>query len=154
MTYGVKPLKSISKMKATVSTGGRVPTGDPAVNCVMLRFNGVEYTRFLHLFEQSGVRNKAQFAKARIFNEPFRVIKVDSTLLSYYTKLSNLYAQFRAVGVNYNQVVKELKSHFSEKKAMALLFSLEKATLELVRTNKEIIELTNQFQEKWSQKSV
>ncbi|NDV85044.1 MobA protein, partial [Bacteroides sp. 51] len=36
---------------------------------------------------------------------------------------------FRSVGTNYNQVVKELHSNFSEKKALALLYKLEKRVL-------------------------
>ena len=55
----------------------------------------------------------------RIYNDGSG--KVDKTLVDYYTKLSDFHAQFRAVGTNYNQVVKELRLHFSEKKAMALL---------------------------------
>jgi len=40
-------------------------------------------------------------------------MKVDKTMLDYYTKLSDFHAQFRAIGTNYNQVVKELRIHFS-----------------------------------------
>jgi hypothetical protein len=79
-------------------------------------------------------------------------MKVDKTLVDYYTKLSAFHAQFRAVGVNYNQTVKELKSHFSEKKAMALLYKLEKQTAELAALSREIISLTQEFQKQWSQK--
>ena len=34
------------------------------------------------------------------------------------------HSQYRMIGNNYNQVVKELRCHFSEKKAMALLYKL------------------------------
>ena len=57
--------------------------------------------------------------------------------VDYYTKLSDFHAQFRAIGTNYNQVVKELRIHFSEKKAMALLYKLEKHTIDLVKLSKE-----------------
>ncbi len=40
------------------------------------------------------------------------------------------------VGTNYNQVVKELRLHFSEKKAMALLYKLEQHTVELVKLSR------------------
>ena len=63
--------------------------------------------------------------------------------------------QFRAVGTNYNQVVKELRLHFSEKKAMALLYKLEQHTVELVKLSRRIVELSRREMEaKWSQKSV
>ena len=55
---------------------------------------------------------------------------------------------------NYNQVVKELRLHFSEKKAMALLYKLEQQTVELVKLSRKIVELSREMQEKWSQKSV
>lgn len=101
------------------------------------------------LFEQSGLLNKAAFIKARVFNETFRVIKVDRSLLDYYQKLTTLYGQFRSVGVNYNQTVVVLKSNFTEKKAFAMLAKLEKLTLELVIIGGEIVQLTREFQEKW-----
>ena len=72
--------------------------------------------------------------------------------MEYVTKLTSFYAQFRSVGVNYNQVVKELHSNFSEKKALALLYKLEKATVELVETGKKILELSEEFKEQWLQK--
>ena len=50
------------------------------------------------------------------------------------------------------QVVKELRCHFSEKKAMALLYKLESYTRELVSLTREIIELTRKFEERWSQR--
>jgi hypothetical protein len=74
--------------------------------------------------------------------------------VDYYTKLSDFHAQFRAIGTNYNQVVKELRLHFSEKKAMALLYKLEQQTVELVKLSRKIVELSREMQEKWSQKSI
>lgn len=118
-----------------------------------VNFTPPEQAQFLTLFEQSGLHSKSRFIKARVFDETFRVISIDRTRLDYYQKLSNLFAQFRAVGVNYNQIAKELKSHFTEKKALALLFKLETETKELVRIGREITLLTQQFEQQWSQKS-
>ena len=105
------------------------------------------------MFEKSGVSARSVFLKAHFFGVPFRVLKVDKTQVDYYTKLSDFHAQFRAIGTNYNQIVKELKSHFSEKKAMALLFKLEKCTQELVMLSHRIVQLSKDFEERWSQKS-
>lgn len=134
--------------------GGRIPKSDPAVFRYTVRFNAVENTRFLSLFERSGMQTKAHFIVARIFNEEFKVIKIDKNAVDYYTRLTTLYGQFRSVGVNYNQVVKELHSNFSEKKTLAFLYKLERLTIELVETNQKIIELTKEFETKWLQKSV
>ena len=80
------------------------------------------------------------------------MLKVDKTLVDYYTKLSDFHAQFRAIGTNYNQVVKELRIHFSEKKAMALLYRLEKCTGELAALTQQVMELSREFRQKLSEK--
>lgn len=133
---------------------GRNPKLDPKTHCVMVRFDDEEYNRFLTMFESSGVYAKAVFIKAQLFGQPFRVLREDRELAVYCTKLSEFHAQFRAIGNNYNQVVKELRSHFSEKKAMALLYKLERQTVELVKVSRQIMELTKEMEEKWLQKSV
>lgn len=125
--------------------GGRIPKNDKATHRVAVRFNSVENARFLTMYELSGVQNKAAFIKSRVFSETFRVIKVDRSQLDYYQKLSALYGQFRAVGVNYNQVVVTLRSNFTEKKAMAMLHKLEQHTQELVSLNRQIIDLTEDY---------
>lgn len=126
----------------------------PKTHCVMVRFDDEEHARFLTMYERSGEYAKAVFIKARVFGEEFKVIQVDNSYPEYYAKLSDLHAQYRRIGVNYNQVVKELKSRFSEKKAMALLYKLEGITRELVTVSREILALTQKFEEQWSQKSV
>ena len=136
------------KMKKMRSISSKVKTEKR----VSVNFTAMEFARFLTLYEQSGVPNRAVFIKARVFDETFRVIKVDRSLLDYYQKLTTLYGQFRSVGVNYNQVVVALKSNFTEKKAYAMLAQLEKLTLELAAIGGEIVQLTREFQEKWSQK--
>ena len=54
--------------------------------------------------------------------------------------------------MNYNQVVKALNTNFSEKKALASLYKLEKATIELADLNRQIIELTREFETRWLQR--
>lgn len=142
------------EMASKRSRGGRTPKKDPAVFRYTVRFNAVEHAQFLSLFELSGMQTKAHFIVARIFNEEFKVIKIDKNAVDYYTRLTTLYGQFRSIGVNYNQVTKELHAHFSEKKALAFLYKLEKLTLELVETNRQIIALTHEFESRWLQKSV
>lgn len=80
------------------------------------------------------------------------MIKIDKAAVDYYTRLTTFYAQFRAIGVNYNQIVKALNSNFTEKKALSFLYKLEKATEELVVLSRKIIELTQEFEQRWLQK--
>ena len=136
------------------NVGGKPPKPDKASHQVMVRFNDEEYARFLAMYEQSGEYAKAVFIKARVFGEEFKVIKVDNSFPEYYARLSDLNAQFRRIGVNYNQVVRELKSRFSEKKAMALLYKLEKTTRQLVAVSREIVALTQKFEREWLRTSM
>ena len=102
------------------------------------------------------------FIKAQFFGETFHVVTFNKGLQEYYTKLSDFHAQFRMVGnrsnlfallaKNYNQTLKELKSHFSERRAMALTYKLEKYMQQLVEIASKILELTNEYRDKWSQR--
>ncbi|GAE86378.1 conjugal transfer protein MobA [Bacteroides reticulotermitis] len=129
--------------------GGRPTKTDTADYRFSVNFTAGEYARFLTMFETSGLQSKAAFIKARVFNDTFRVIKTDKGTLEYVAKLTQFHAQFRAVGTNYNQVVKELHTHFSEKKALALLYKLEKITAELAAIGQQIIALSEDFRQRW-----
>ena len=128
---------------------GRNPKLNPKTHCVMVRFDDEEWNKFLTMYEESEVYAKAVFLKAHFFGQKFKVLKVDKTMVDYTTKLSDFHAQFRAIGTNYNQVVKELRCHFSEKKAMALLYKLESCTIDLVKLSREIVELSREMYAKW-----
>ena len=129
--------------------GGRPPKTDTAKNCVMVRFTDEEYARFLALFEQSGTLSKAAFVKARVFGDEFRVIRSDRGTMEFAARLTAFNAEFRKIGVNYNQIVKELHAHFSPKKALALLYKLENETRELVAVGAKIATLAEEFRQRW-----
>ncbi|MCX4294853.1 MULTISPECIES: conjugal transfer protein MobA [Bacteroidales] len=130
---------------------GRNPMLNPKTHCVMVRFDDVEWNKFLTMYEESQLYAKAVFLKAHFFGQKFKVLKVDKAMLEYCTKLSDFHAQFRGIGTNYNQVVKELRCHFSEKKAMALLYKLERQTIDLVKLSREIVEILREMYAKWVQ---
>ena len=113
--------------------GGRPALQDPAKHRHVLYLNDRENARFLAQWEQSGVTSKSRFIAARLFGEPFRVVKVDKSAVEYCAKLTEFYAQFRAVAV----------------KALAFLYKLEKATTELAMLNRQVIDLTNECRELW-----
>ena len=128
--------------------GGRPPKNDPAKRRLTVNLTDTLYAEFLSLFEQSGVQSLSAFIAARIFGDEFRVVKTDASAVEFIAKLTALHAQIRSVGVNYNQVVKELHSNFGEKKALALLFKLENATIELAGIGREVLQLCDQFKAK------
>ena len=132
--------------------GGRNPKLDPAINRYSVNFSSEEDMRFLRMFDRSGITSKSAFIKARIFGEPFQVVTFDKSQHEYYAKLSEFHSQFRMVGNNYNQTLKELKSHFSERRAMALVCKLEKYMIQLVQTMHKVTELTDEYREKQAEK--
>ena len=129
--------------------GGRPEKDNPAIYRFSVNFSAEEHARFLTMYEQSGLLSKAAFIKARVLGDVFRVIKTDRGTLEYVAKLTAFHAQFRAVGTNYNQVVKLLHAHFSERKALAMLYKLENATKELAAVGQQIIALSEEFKERW-----
>lgn len=128
--------------------GGRKPKKDPAVFRYSISLTAQENARFLTLFEQSGMKVMAHFITACIFQKTIKTVRIDKSAMDYYMRLTTFYGQFRAVGVNYNQIVKILYRNFSEKKAAAYLFKLEKQTVEIAKLCNEIILLTQEFEEK------
>ena len=125
--------------------GGRNPKLDPAINRYSVNFSSEEDMRFLKMFDRSGMTSKSAFIKARIFGEPFHVLTFDKSRHEYYTKLSDFHAQFRMVGINYNQTLKELKSHFSERRTRALVCKLEKYMMLLVQIIHKVVEQTDKY---------
>ena len=125
-----------SKRRTRRSTG-RKPKTDPAVFRYGIKLTSEENGNFELLFEKSGMKQRARFIKAMIFGREMKVVRIDKAAMDYYIRLTNFYHQFQAIGNNYNQTVKAVKSNFGEKRAFALLRNLEKATIDLVVLKKE-----------------
>ncbi|MGJ1528061.1 conjugal transfer protein MobA [Sphingobacterium spiritivorum] len=132
--------------------GGRKPKVDPSIHRYVFRLTDEENAKFLTLFEQSGMKVTAHFITACIFQKPIKTVKIDMDAVDFHTRLTNFYSQFRAVGVNYNQIVKILYRNFSEKKASAYLFKLEKQTAKMADLCRKVIELTQEFEKEYLQK--
>lgn len=131
---------------------GRKPKADPADYKYSFRLNAQEKGRFEKLFLESGARDRTIFIKKSVFSEQLKVIRVDKVSMDYYIRLGELYKQFQAIGNNYNQTVRAIQKNFGDKRARSLLYKLEKATLELVLLNKQIMAMTKEYEEKWLQK--
>ena len=105
--------------------------------------------QFEFLFQKSGMVYRARFIKAVLLDKEIKVVKIDKATMDYDIHLTNFYHQFQAIGNNYNQTVKAVKSNFSDKRALALLYKLEKTTMELVVLSRQIIALTREYEEKY-----
>ena len=128
---------------------GRKPKPDPCRHRLAINLNDADYAQFLTLCEASDLPDKARFITSCIFNRQLKVVKIDKAAMDYYMRLTTFHAQFRAIGVNYNQVTKALKATYTEKKALAFLYKLEQATRELVKIQHDIITLTEEFKSKY-----
>lgn len=129
--------------------GGRPRKADKAVHRHSVRLTDEENLRFERMFEQSGLPERSKFLKAILFNTPLKVIKIDKAASDYYIRLTNFHRQFQSIGNNYNQTTKAIKANFGEKRALQMLFKLEKTTVELIVLSRKIIELTREFEQKY-----
>jgi hypothetical protein len=132
--------------------GGRTPKIDPSIHRHVFRLTDTENAKLLSLFETSGIPNKAKFITSLLFSKEMKTIKIDKGTVDFYMRLTSFHSQFRSVGVNYNQIVKLLYHHFSEKKAAAFLYKLEKQTAEMAALCQKIIQITEEFDAKYLKK--
>lgn len=128
--------------------GGRKPKSDPSIHRHVFRLTDEENARLLSLFDESGMPNKARFIISVLFGSEIKMVRIDKAVLDYYMRLTSFHSQFRSVGVNYNQIVKLLYKNFTEKKAAAYLYKLEKQTAEMAALCQKIVQLTAEFEEK------
>lgn len=131
---------------------GRPLSPNRCTHCVMVRFDDLEWDSLTRMMEKADESVKATFIKKIIFGKPFKVLTSDKNLAVYCAKLSEFFAQYRTIGVNYDLVVKELRANFTEKKAMTHLYKLEKLTIEMVGVMSQVMSLTEKFDEQWSLK--
>ncbi len=139
-------------MTTTKPPGGRKPKLSKRDNRYVVRLTDEENARFLALFDASGLHTKAEYIAAVLLNRELKTVKIDKSGQDFYMRLTTFHAQFRAIGVNYNQIVKALKTNFTEKKALAFLYKLEKETAKLVELSRKIVTLSDEFKQKFGEK--
>ena len=128
--------------------GGRKPKLNPSTHRHVFRLTDEENAKLLSLFEASGMPNKAKFIISQLFGNEMKSVQIDKGTVDFYMRLTSFHSQFRSIGVNYNQIVKLLYRNFSEKKASAYLYKLEKQTAEMVELFKKVVEITGEFDKK------
>ena len=133
--------------------GGRPPVANKCSHHVKVSFDDLEWDELTRMMERAGTTVKATFIKQLIFGKPFKVLTTDKSLAVYCAKLSEFFAQYRTIGVNYDLTVRTLRENFTEKKAMTLLYKLEKATIEMAGVMSQVVSLSKEFEQQWSQKS-
>ena len=104
--------------------------------------------RVIDLYHRSGSKSKADFVRARLLGEQFKVITVDKSAVEYYRKLSEITAEVHKIGVNYNQVVRFLHITERETTIQILLQELIRLTKELTALQEQTVNLTIDYREK------
>lgn len=140
------------KDRKKISKTGRKPKNDPAVNRYSINLNAEDNAKFLALFDQSGMKVIAHFITACIFQKTVKTVKINMDAVEYHTGLTRFFSQFRGIATNYNQIVKLLNSNFSDKKASAYLYKLEKQTEEMKELLLKVVALTTEFEKKYLKK--
>lgn len=140
-------------MKQNFKKSGRHPKIDPTAFRCSVNFSASEQALLLSMHDKSGISSLSAFIKMQIFGKPFKVFVVDENTRIFIDKLSALNSHYRTVAIDYDLLLKTLRENFTEKKAMAVLAKLETHTIELVKTNREIVALAKMFDERWSLKS-
>lgn len=138
--------------KTTKTKTGRKSKQDPADYKYSFRLNAEENTRFERMLADSGAKDRTLFIKKSLFSGQIKVVRIDKATMDYYIRLTEFHKQFQAIGNNYNQVVRAVKNNFGEKRAMALLYKLEKLSIELMMVCKKVMALTEEYERKWLQK--
>ena len=140
------------KNRKQIRKTGRKPKNDPAVNRYSINLNAEDDAKFLALFDQSGMKVIAHFITACIFQKTVKTVKIDMDAIEYHAGLTKFFGQFRGIATNYNQIVKLLNANFSDKKASAYLFKLEKETKEMKELLQKVLILTEEFEKKYLNK--
>lgn len=140
------------KDRKKISKTGRKPKSDPAVNRYSINLNAEDNAKFLALFDQSGMKVIAHFITACIFQKTVKTVKINMDAVEYHEGLTRFFSQFRGIATNYNQIVKLLNTNFSDKKAFAYLYKLEKQTIEMKDLLLKVVVLTSEFEKKYLKK--
>lgn len=120
---------------------------DPSVFRYSVNLNSVENAKFQSMFLKSGQKNLSRFILSMIFGREMKLVVIDKAGRDFYMRLTNIYAQYKAVGVNYNQTVKAIKTNFSEKRAVVLLRKLNDDTNKLISITNEVLTLAREFED-------
>ena len=131
---------------------GRKPKIDPAVHRYSFNLNDEDNAKFLALFDQSGMKVTAHFITACIFQKTLKTVKINMDAVEYHEGLTRFFSQFRGIATNYNQIVKLLNTNFSDKKASAYLYKLEKQTIEMKELLLKVVALSSEFEKKYLKK--
>lgn len=107
----------------------------------------------MNMHGQSGIQSLSAFIKMQLFGKTFKVHYIDDNPRIFIDKLSSFQAHYRTISIEYSNLIHLLRQNFTEKKAMSALYKLEKITIDLVKLNRQIVSLSQAFDELWRKQS-
>ena len=93
----------------------------------------------------------ARCSKRPIVRRELKVYKIDTSKAQFIARLNDFYWQFSKLGNNYNQVVRQVHSRYSDRAILTQLDILTGYTRQLKALSLRIEALAKQMQEQWSQ---
>lgn len=96
--------------------GGRTPKTDPSIHRPVFRLTDEETPNFYRFLKhrESLIKQSLSFPCCSV--RKMKSVKIEKGTVDFYMRLTSFHSQFRAIGVNYNQITKLLCRHFSNKK--------------------------------------
>jgi uncharacterized protein (DUF4213/DUF364 family) len=119
-----------------------------------IRFSEKEGIELDYLLHKYGFQKVSSFIKKCIFQKEFHVITYDESLYDVIEKLNEILYQYRKIGINYNQVIKQINKTFGEEKGKQLLSRLAQNTIDLVQiVEKTVVPIVRTLEEKYDSKN-
>ncbi|MGL4956610.1 MAG: plasmid mobilization protein [Bacteroidales bacterium] len=128
--------------------GGRKPKLKKSFLRVSCRLNANEFNLLQDKMAELNQQNLSKYIRSVLLGREIRVVTRDESLSNVIEILSQIEAQFRRVGVNYNQTTKYTHTCFGENKASSMIEELTNQTKTLI----EISEGISKFCERLARK--
>lgn len=88
---------------------------------------------------------KARFITSVLFGRTLSIRAINPTAVEFLARLNDLLYEFNRVGNNYNQIVKQVNTHFAEKDVPHQLTALIGYTKQLKRISESIVLLCKEL---------
>ncbi|MBR8713603.1 hypothetical protein [Porphyromonas levii] len=105
-----------------------------------------EQQKLIELYRKSGAKTKSDYVRARLLDQPFKVITEDKFSEPYLRELSNILTKLRIIGVSYNEAVKTLNSYHSVATAQRMIHQLERYSAAIIKLLVQAVQLTIAFE--------
>lgn len=136
---------SMKESKKSKRTAGRKKIENPCIYRYTLKLNRENNELFQRLFSETGLRAKSQFLYACVFRKEIPVRIINQNQRELVTEIYNHNRQIRMLGVNYNQVVREIHTHFSAQDAGFYLKKLVEISTEIAILSQKILDIIQKY---------